>query len=193
MSRKRQKTTVEGDGFVVGIEGGGEQDDDEPEGPCVSINKIKTEYARPEIACWGCQFNFMRPTHRGKQPKMDAMWDEYIRNKDNTSLEQVAEILEALHNKLFFEPSLAEGKPCLPWPAHVIAIHLTPSSNHLFDEETDVVSMIRDYSVIAEDLKQTLFVQTDNGRKPHLKRLEAYNKVNSEKIKLWQLYRNIHR
>lgn len=186
-SKKRAKsTTVEGDGFRMKFE---EADgNEEIEGPGMDLEKLKQKYSRPDIQCWGCVHDFCRQLHVGKNVKLDTIWNEYIRNKDSMSIYKLAEHLEGVHRKLFFEPSLEEGDPCLAWPAHVILIHLSPESGHMRDEQTDIACTLHDYMVIGAELKKSLYVQTENGLVPHLDRLEAFNKVNDSKRKMWQLY-----
>lgn len=185
MPKKATKTTtVEADGVKVGVEETSSAYQ-EPEGPGVPMDKIKQHYSKPKEFCWGCVNSFKRQSTPGKYPILDKLWNTYQAHRLDTTIERLAYILEKVFNELVYEPSLKAGKPCLPWPAHMIIVHLTPSSAHMQDEQTDLSYKWRTLTVIAAKMENCLFVSTEDGERPHLKSMEMFLKINAETLKVW--------
>jgi hypothetical protein len=192
MPQKRTKlSTVKGDNYELHFN---DQDSESDAlGPSICPEAIKKKYSRPEVPCWGCIHDFKRPTEVGADPAMDKLYEEFISNKDTMGLEAITEHLSKVHNNEFFIPSLQEGKPCLPWPAYAVMIHLLPASGHMFDEQIDIALTIRDYSVMTEELKRSLYRHTEHGPRVHEKTAKLYVAITNEKRKQWQLYHNHNR
>ncbi len=189
---KRKRTVAENDQSTrMEVEddrnGDSDQDgEDEMEGPTVNMRKIKDEYEKPDVYCWGCRFGF-RPMNDCKEfPELGILWTEFQRQKGTTTLRYIAKHLETLFNVLIYRKMIAEGKPCLPWPKHIILVHLTPSSNHMIDEEIWLRKTLQDYHVHQEEINNSVHVQTSRGRRHHDTRLKNLDVVTARISKLYE-------
>ena len=113
-------------------------------------------------------------------------------NKNDLPLEALCDLLETMHEKLIYLPSLklAERTPGMiatdPWPKDMIMAHLV---DHMQEHNLQMSALVKDATLVINSLKETLiqYVMTADGRRkaiPHHKNIISYQRFCGYKVNL---------
>lgn len=191
-TKRNKRTVIRADGLRVDVENG---DDDKVvvEGDAVNLDELKRKCTRPDIWCYGCKYHFAPSIVGSSDPDQVELWRKYQEHKSTMQLEDMSEMLETVYNNTVYVKFLKQGKFVLPWPKHMVMLHLDPASNHMFDQETDIRTDIQNFRVIAPIIQSRMFVRKKDSDEMDYRK-EAFDdflKITAEKQKLWAKYEQI--
>ncbi len=195
-----------------------EEDDDEEEGSG-GKGKRRSAYVPPPVIipdyvelnmfeeksncseCWGCLYRFGPSRIRSKNSTADKIYDTFVKNMKDLPLEALCTLIEAVFEKLIYEPSVTavqiskKGVAVEPWPYDIIMSHL---KHHMQDPRLKLKAMFRDNEIIEAKIKNTLMEmkqQADGSTKPEpsFKNIKSFIQFQNHQLNVFkhvQLFEN---
>lgn len=153
-------------------------------GDNVTITTMRSKRCKPTIECWGC-INHFGPGC--KHPKGALMWKTVEEQRNYADVRIIVDMVHAMFVRDIYDPGIAAGDTkMIPWPPHVIALHLDPTSGHMYDPVLNVQADVRDLTIVVDGLKsQLLFEDKRTGTvTAHHKNIDAFEKLVKVKLAL---------
>ena len=183
------RLTFEGDGFRFAHETPAPKDEDADDDDAGRVGVppavLYEKYACTREACFGCLAVWRKPDKAGKNPAMDELWAVNERNRMEVSPPELSRILAEAYVRLIEKPAFLAGKPCSPWPRHVIERHITGAHN--LDPVADLSNMLHTYKSIERAIAERVVTEstTELGYKINGKRLKQLLDVGEKKLKTY--------
>jgi len=187
--RGTKRMQIAGDGFTITQEDRAPPDEDEGRRG-VPPELVYEKYAVTREPCWACVHAFRKPQIAGENKALDDLWATYERNAESMSPPMLAKLIAEEFVRLVYEPSAANGYPCMKWPEEVVARHI--GGAHSLDRRADLRNMLYVYTTVERVLAESVVTQspTDPEYKVNDKKLKALLDLGERKLKVWSMLHN---
>lgn len=123
----------------------------------VAQGQIAREHADVDHVCWGCEFDFGKPSDPMKRPGMAQLWQVYVRGNGKTDDVALSRQMHDAHESLIRKPLVDAGKECVVWSEHMIWRHLM---HHMIRPLASYMHMIRAVKTQMAELEKGLFTRS---------------------------------
>jgi hypothetical protein len=140
----------------------------------ITLGSIRYKRHKLEHDCWGCQSGFGREIDPDRYPDRYKLLKLYQENRSNITPKQLWKDISDFHENVIRKKMLANGHPCISWPADLVETHCM---NHMYNPRVELERDIQSLRLIELEALDACVYETGSG--PDKRRMVDKDMINA--------------